>query len=69
MSQELFEERPRGIRGRGSKIKKTPQKMKFITFSKQLDHDDIHCKKGTKVVLLSSGADKVQSAKIIFTNF
>ena len=38
--------------------------MKFITFSKQLDHDDIHCKKGTKVVLLSSGADEAQS-KII----
>ena len=68
MSQELFEERPRGMRGRGSNIK-IPKKMKFITFSKQLDHDDIHCKKGTKVVLLSSGADKVQSARIIFTNF
>ena len=68
MSQELFEERPRGMRGRGSNIK-IPQKMKFITFSKQLDHDDIHCKKGTKVVLLSSGADMVQSGKIIFTNF
>ena len=66
MSQELFEERPRGMRGRGSNIKipKIPQKMKFITFSKQLDHDDIHCKKGTKVVLLSSGADEAQS-KII----
>ena len=51
------------MRGRGSKIK-IPQKMKFITFSKQLDHDDIHCKKGTKVVLLSSGADEAQS-KII----
>ena len=48
MSQELFEERPRGMRGRGSNIK-IPQKMKFITFSKQLDHDDVHCKKGTTV--------------------
>ena len=63
MSQELFEERPIGMRGRGSNIK-IPKKMKFITFSKQLDHDDIHCKKGTKVVLLSSGADEAQS-KII----